>query len=279
MLNRRLRNALSLSIPYAFLLIATVFATFPLVWLISSSLKSPGEITGDPLSFIPDDFTLVHYRTVLFDLGMLGNLQNSLVIGGSTTVVTIVVSCLAAYGIARLFPRVGERLTQILITTYMFPPILLAVPYTVILVALGLVNSYAGLVLAYLSFSIPYAIWMLTAFYRTVPIEIEEAAAVDGAGRLRIFLSVSTPIVIPGIVATAIYTFINAFNEFLFALLLINDTDKMPVAVALYSLTGAEVLDWGAMTAASTVVALPSVIFFFVIQRHIAAGLSEGSVK
>ena len=273
------KEAIALVIPYSFLFIVAVIAVFPLLWIITSSLKDPAEITGDPLRLIPQDFTLEHYRTVLVDLGMLNNLKNSLLIGSSTTIITIVVSTLAAYGIARLFPRVGERLTQILITTYMFPPILLAVPYTVILVAIGLVNSYAGLVLAYLSFSIPYAIWMLTAFYRTVPIEIEEAAAVDGAGRLRVFLSISTPLVIPGIVATAIYTFINAFNEFLFALLLINETSKMPVAVALYSLTGAEVLDWGAMTAASTVVALPSVIFFFLIQRHIAAGLAEGAVK
>lgn len=275
----RTNNKVALIGPYVFLIILAVFAAFPLLWIIISSLKSAPELASDPLSFWPKELTFEHYTHVLVDLGFLGNLRNSLVISVATTVLTIAVSSTGAYAIVRFFPRVGRRLTQLLISTYMFPPILLAVPYSVIMASLGLVNTYTGLVLAYLSFSIPYAIWMLTAFYQTVPLEIEEAAQVDGAGRFRIFLRVATPLVLPGIVATAIYTFINSFNEFLYALLFINSTEKMPVAVALYSLGGTEVLDWGAMMAASVVVVVPSVIFFMSIQKYIAAGLSEGSVK
>lgn len=266
-------------VPYLFLTVLAVLAAFPLVWIIVSSLKSAPELAGDPLSFWPKELTFDHYKHVLIDLGFLGNLRNSMIISVATTVLTIVVSSTGAYAIVRFFPRVGRRLTQLLISTYMFPPILLAVPYSAIMASLGLVNTYSGLVLAYLSFSIPYAIWMLTAFYQTVPIDIEEAAQVDGAGRFRIFLRIASPLVLPGIVATAIYTFINSFNEFLYALLFINSTGKMPVAVALYSLGGTEVLDWGAMMAASVVVVVPSVIFFMSIQKYIAAGLSEGSVK
>jgi multiple sugar transport system permease protein len=267
------------AVPYAFLSVLAVIAAFPLLWIVISSLKSAPELANDPLSFWPQDLTFEHYRHVLFDLGAIVNLGNSLIISTSTTVLTILISAPAAYGIVRFYPRVGQRLTQLLISTYMFPPILLAVPYTIIMISLGLSNTYFGLVLAYLSFSIPYAVWMLTAFYQTVPIEIEEAAYVDGAGRLRTFVSVASPIVLPGIVATAIYTFINAFNEFLFALLFINSSERMPIAVALYSLSGSEVLDWGAMMAASVVVVIPSVIFFLLIQKYIAAGLAEGSVK
>lgn len=278
-MSRFLAKSRSYSVPYAFLSILAVLAAFPLVWIVISSVKSSVELANDPLSFWPKAFTLDHYRRVLFDLGALNNLGNSLVISLSTTVLTIAISAPAAYGIVRFYPRVGQRLTQILISTYMFPPILLAVPYAIIMISLGLSNTYFGLVLAYLSFSIPYAVWMLTAFYQTVPLEIEEAAYVDGAGRFRTFLSVASPIVLPGIVATAIYTFINAFNEFLFALLFINSSDRMPIAVALYSLSGSEVLDWGAMMAASVVVVMPSIIFFLFIQKYIAAGLAEGSVK
>ena len=140
-------------------------------------------------------------------------------------------------------------------------------------------NSYFGLIIAYLSFSIPYAIWMLIGFFQTVPIGVEEAAAVDGASRFRVFWQISVPIILPGIVATAVYTFINTFNEFLYALLFITESDRMPVAVGLYSLQGSEVLDWGAMMAASVIVIVPSVVFFMVIQKHISGGLSEGSVK
>lgn len=269
----------SYSLPYAILSVLAVIATFPLFWIVISSLKSSPELANDPLSFWPQQPTLEHYKNVLFDLGALNNLGNSLVISLSTTVLTILVSAPAGYGIVRFFPKVGQRLTQLLISTYMFPPILLAVPYTIIMITLGLSNTYYGLVLAYLSFSIPYAVWMLTAFYQTVPLEIEEAAYVDGAGQFRTFVAIASPIVLPGIVATAIYTFINAFNEFLFALLFINSSDRMPIAVALYSLSGSEVLDWGAMMAASVVVVVPSIIFFLVIQKYIAAGLAEGSVK
>jgi multiple sugar transport system permease protein len=269
----------SYTLPYLFLTVLALVAAFPLVWVIISSLKSAPELAHEPLSLWPREPTLEHYRHVLFDLGALTNLGNSLIISLSTTVLTIAASTTAAYGIVRFYPKLGQRLTQLLISTYMFPPILLAVPYTVIMISLGLANTYLGLVLAYLSFSIPYAIWMLTAFYQTVPIEIEEAAYVDGAGRFRTFLLIASPIVLPGIVATAIYTFINAFNEFLFALLFINSSERMPIAVALYSLGGSEVLDWGAMMAASVVVVLPSVIFFLFIQKYIAGGLAEGSVK
>jgi multiple sugar transport system permease protein len=278
-MNNRLIRRLSAAPAYVFLTVLAIVSVFPLLWIITSSFMDSAELASDTTGFWPTSFTLDHYVHVLFELGVLNNLGNSLIISLTTTVVTIVVSATGAYGIVRFFPKIGQRLTQVLISTYMFPPILLAVPYTAIMIALGLINSYGGLVLAYLSFSIPYAVWMLTAFYQTVPLEIEEAAQVDGAGRFRVFATIASPIVAPGIVATAIYTFINAFNEFLFALLFINESDRMPITVALYSLSGSEVLDWGAMLAASVVVVVPSVVFFLFIQRHIAAGLSEGSVK
>lgn len=264
---------------YAFLTLVSVVFVFPLLWIVVSSFKTGTDLASHPTSLIPQQFTLENYSKVLGEMGFLTNLRNSLIISTVSTVITIVISCLGAYGIVRYFPNFGRKMTRVLITSYMFPPILLAVPYTVMMVKTGLVNSYVGLILVYLSFSVPYALWMLVGFYQTVPIGIEEAAAVDGAGRFRIFLRIASPIVMPGIVATTIYTFINSFNEFLYALLFINESSKMPVAVALYSLTGTEVLDWGALMAAATCVVLPSVIIFTFIQKYIAAGLSEGSVK
>lgn len=264
---------------YLLLTVAALIAVFPLLWVVASSFKSSTELAQNPLQMFSTEPTLEHYRKVVGEIGFLGKLRNSLVIAGFSTVIAVVVSLLGAYGVVRFFPRVGMQLTKILIGTYMFPPILLAIPYTVTMVKLGLMNSYVGLVTAYLSFSIPYAVWMLIGFFQTVPVGVEEAAAVDGASRLRVFWQISVPIILPGIVATAVYTFINTFNEFLYALLFITDSDKMPVAVGLYSLQGSEVLDWGAMMAASVVVIVPSVLFFMAIQRYIAAGLSEGSVK
>lgn len=264
---------------YAILTVLSVIAVFPLLWIIFSSFKESGELASRPLAFLSENPTLEHYQTVINELGFLNNLKNSLIIAFASTIITIIVSLLGAYGIVRFFPRVGKYLTRLLITTYMFPPILLAIPYTITMVNLGLINNYLGLVIAYLSFSVPYAMWMLIGFFQTVPLEIEEAGAVDGLGAFSVFFRIACPLILPGIVATAVYTFINTFNEFLYALLFINSSDKMPVAVKLYSLTGSEVLDWGAMMAASTLVIIPSVLFFMLIQRHIAGGLSEGSIK
>ncbi len=273
------QSKLNIAVMYVFLSLLSLIAVFPLIWIILSSFKTSGEMANHPLSMLPKQFTLEYYSRVLHNLHFTSNIKNSLIVSLSATLVTIVVSALAAYGIVRFFPKAGKKMTKLLITTYMFPPILLAVPYSIIIIKIGLVNTWTGLVITYLSFSIPYAIWMLIGFFQTVPLEIEEAAHVDGAGKIRVFLQIVLPIVSPGVVATAIYTFINTWNEFLFALLLINTSEKMPISVALYSLTGSEILDWGEMMAASVIVIVPSIIFFMLIQKKIAGGLSDGSVK
>ena len=270
---------LSALISYIYLTILAVIAVFPLLWIISTSLKTAGESADNPTAFIPKHITFENYITVFKDLGFGRNLLNSFIVSISATVITIIVSSLAAYAIVRFFRKGGKPITRILLMTYMFPPILLAVPFTIMMTQAGLLNTWTGLIIAYLSFSIPFAIWMLIGFFKSVPLEIEESANVDGAGKLRTFLQIVLPIVAPGIVATAIFTFINTWNEFLFALLFINSSEKMPISVALYSLTGSEVLDWGVMMAASVVVILPVIIFFMLIQKHIASGLSEGSIK
>ena len=258
---------------------ATIVAIFPLVWIIISSIKGKGELTQFPTRFWPQTFTLDYFTHVINDLHFVDNIRNSLVISLSTTVIATIISSMAAYGIVRFFPKLGAIMSRLLVTTYIFPPILLAIPYSIAIAKAGLGNSIIGLIIIYLSFSVPYAVWLLVGFFQTVPIGIEEAARIDGANKFVTFYKVVLPIVAPGIVATAIYTFINAWNEFLYALILINDTSKMTVAVALRSLNGSEVLDWGDMMAASVIVVLPSIIFFSIIQNKIASGLSEGSVK
>lgn len=264
---------------HVFLIMSTIVAIFPLVWIIISSIKGKGELTGNPTGFFPKEITLDYFRHVIQDLGFIVNIRNSVIIALFTTVIAITVSSLAAYGIVRFFPKLGNIMSKVLVTTYIFPPILLAIPYSIVMGKIGLTNTRIGLIIVYLSFSIPYAVWLLVGFFRTVPIGIEEAARVDGANKFTCFVKIVLPLVAPGIVATAIYTFINAWNEFLYALILINNTKKMTVAVALRSLSGAEILDWGDMMAASVLVVIPSVIFFFIIQNKIASGLSEGSVK
>ena len=275
MKTKRLGNAIS----HIYLLILTFLAVFPLIWIIISSIKSKGELTGNPTAFLPKQITFEYFRHVIFDLGFIVNIRNSVLIALCTTLIAIVIASLAAYGIVRFFPKVGNIMSKVLVTTYIFPPILLAIPYSIVMAKMGLTNTRVGLIIVYLSFSIPYAVWLLVGFFKTVPIGIEEAAKIDGANKIQVFVKVVVPLVAPGIVATAIYTFINAWNEFFYSLILMNDTSKMTVAVALRSLNGSEILDWGDMMAASTLVVIPSIIFFCLIQNKISGGLSEGAVK
>ena len=254
---------------------ATIVAIFPLVWIIISSVKGKGELTQYPTRFWPEQFTLDYFTHVINDLHFIDNIRNSLIIALATTVIAIIISAMAAYGIVRFFPKLGAIMSRLLVITYIFPPILLAIPYSIAIAKVGLTNSLFGLMMVYLSFSVPYAVWLLVGFFQTVPIGIEEAARIDGANKFVTFYKVVLPIVAPGIVATAIYTFINAWNEFLYALILINNTGKMTVAVALRSLNGSEILDWGDMMAASVIVVLPSIIFFSIIQKQISTSTSN----
>lgn len=264
---------------HIYLIVLSAIAFFPLLWVILCSVKSSGELIANPTRFLPKEFTLDNFVHVIRDLKFATNMGNSVIIALVTTAIAIVISAMAAYGIARFFPKLGSIMSKALVTTYMFPPILLAIPYSLVMAKMGLTNTRIGLVIVYLSFSVPYAVWMLVGFFKTVPIGIEEAARVDGANKGQTFIQIVLPLVMPGIVATAIYTFINAWNEFLYSLILINSTDKMTVSVALKSLQGAEILDWGDMMAASVLVVIPSVVFFMFIQNKIAGGMTDGSVK
>ena len=228
---------------HLYLIILSLIAFFPLVWILLCSVKASGELTSNPTRFLPKHFTLDNFTHVIQDLGFAKNIGNSLFIAIITTCIAIVI------------------------------------PYSMVMAKLGLVNTRIGLIIVYLSFSVPYAVWMLVGFFKTVPLGIEEAARVDGANKFQTFVQIVLPLVMPGIVATAIYTFINAWNEFLYSLILINSTDKMTVSVALKSLQGAEILNWGDMMAASTLVVVPSVIFFMFIQNKIAGGMTDGAVK
>ena len=160
------------AVSYLYLSILAVIAAFPLLGILLSSVKGKGEITGNPTAILPRTVTFENYRIVLSQVKFDNNIFNSIVVAGSTTIITVLIAALGAYGVVRFFPRFGRVLTRVLITTYMFPPILLAVPYSIIMGKIGMMNNRLGLVIVYLSFSVPYAIWLLVGFFQTVPLEI-----------------------------------------------------------------------------------------------------------
>lgn len=264
---------------HAFLIVMCIVSVFPLLWLLTSAFKSSAEMLAYPTTIFPRHWTLENFETVLVTLKFTVNIRNSLVIALSTTLIAILISSLAAYGIVRFFPRLGKAMTKLLIVTYMFPAIMLVIPYGIMMAKTNMTNTRGGLILVYLSFSVPYAVWLLVGFFKTVPIGIEEAARIDGANKWQVFRMIVLPLVAPGIVATAVYTFINAWNEFLYAMILMSSSDKTTISVAVKTLEGADILNWGALMAACALVVVPSIIFFCMIQNKITGGLSEGAVK
>ena len=262
-----------------YLILLSVFAVFPLLWLLVSSFKSSSEMLNNPTKIFPIQWTLENFKTVLVTLNFTINIRNCVIIAAATTIVAIIISSLAAYGVVRFFPKLGDVMTKVLVTTYMFPSIMLVIPYAMVMSKLSLTNTRVGLVLVYLSFSVPYAVWMLVGFFKTVPIGIEEAARIDGANKLQVFVRVVLPLVAPGIVSTAIYVFINAWNEYLYSMILMSSSDKTTISVAVKTLEGADILNWGSLMAACAIVVVPSIIFFCFIQSKLAGGLSDGAVK
>jgi ABC-type glycerol-3-phosphate transport system permease component len=254
-----------------------LFAVAPFVWMLLTSIKPDGEILTRHPVFWPDHPTLRRYGEV-FDAGFARALRNSLVVAGTTTVAGVAVAALAGYALARFRMPLRRFLLLGVMSVQMFPVVVLLIPLFVVMRSLGLLDSWAGLVLAYLSFTTPLGVWMLTSFLQTIPPELEEAAMSDGATRLGAMVRVILPLAGPGLAATAIFCFIAAWNEFLFALTFVKDESRRTLPVALQAFVGAEQADWGLIMAASVLFTLPVVAFFIAVHRRLAQGMVAGSV-
>ena len=258
--------------------LAVVWSLAPYAWFISTSLKSPVEITSVPPRFWPSG-TLDAYRSALLDHGLGRYLWNSFVVAVSTTAVALAVASPAAYALARLsFPGRGGILALCLAAA-MFPQVAIAGEVWRILRSLGLLNTRAGLVLPHVSVTLPLAIWLIASFFRELPPDLEEAAMVDGASRLTALRRVIAPLAAPGVFTAAILVFIQSWNEFFFALLVLSDPAKqtLPVGIALFP--GQYTMPWGEIAAASLAATLPLVALVLALQRRIVHGLMAGAIK
>jgi len=273
------RGGASRALHGATALLVIAYALLPLGWLLSISLKPPGDLSDGHL--IPRRITLEHYRTVFADPHFPAALRNSLGIAGIATALAIVLGCLAAYALVRLrFPGRSLVLGGALAIA-MFPPIAIIGPLFDLWRRVGLFDTWTGLVLPYLSFALPLAIWTLSAFFRDLPWELERAARVDGATRLQAFWHVVVPLAAPGVATAAILVFIFAWNDFLFAMSLTSTDHARTVPAALAFFTGASRFEepTSSIAAASLVVTLPVVVVVLLFQRRIVAGLTAGAVK
>ncbi|WP_326575613.1 carbohydrate ABC transporter permease [Streptomyces sp. NBC_00487] len=265
---------------YAALLAYLVFLAFPFLWLVSTAFKPARELGSLHPTWIPKDPTLDNFRQAFDEQPLLQAALNSLVAALGAAVVAVLIATPMAYVMARHRTTLSRMATGWVVVSQAFPFVLVIIPLFLVLKNLRLINSMPGLIMVYVVWALPFALWMLVGYVRAVPAELEEAAAVDGAGKLRTLVSVTAPLLAPGIVATALFAFITAWNEFFFALVLLKTPEKQTLPVVLTHFIGAEgVADLGPLAAAAFLATLPSLVVFAVIQKRITGGMLAGAVK
>jgi multiple sugar transport system permease protein len=255
------------------------FLGFPLLWMLSVSLKGPRELVELHPHLIPQNFTLANFGTGLHEYGMLHDAWNSFKVASLTAVIVTVIAIPAAYVLARQRGLISKLGLGWILLSQMFPLILIIIPLFLVLRDLHLVDSHSGLVFVYVVWTLPFVLWMLQSYVRGIPRDLEEAAMVDGAGRFGVLRTVIAPLLAPGIVVTALFAFIQAWNEYIMAYVLLRDPSKQTLTVWLASFSGDRGTAWGPLMAGATLTALPVVIFFVAVQRKIAFGLTAGAVR
>lgn len=265
---------------YAFLVVFVFVVMFPFLWMLISSIKPPSELFGDraftPYTTHP---TVENYISVFSEHPFLRYLWNSTFVATVTTVYTVIVASFAAYAIARLEFKGKTFILGIVLSVSMFPQIATISPIYIFLKNVGLTNSYLGLIIPYTTFTLPLSIWLLVTFFRKIPLDLEEAAKIDGASLMQTYWKVIMPLAVPGIFTTAILVFIAAWNEFLFALTINTDEKYKTVPVGIAMFQGQFTIPWGEIAAATVIVTVPLVLMVLIFQRRIVSGLTSGSVK
>lgn len=273
----RVRISRSLLI-YLVMLAVSLVLLFPIYWMITISLKTPRDIYRLP-SLVPKVVTLDNYRTLLVEKHFLTAIKNSLIVASCVTVIAVFISALAAYSMVRFRYRFRGAIGRLILFAYLTPTSLLFIPLSVIVARLNLGNSLHGLIVVYLTFSLPLSTWLLTGYFKGVPADLEEQAMVDGATRMGAFIRILMPLSLPGIVAVSIFTFTGAWNELLLALIFITSENKRTVPIGLQYLITGDVFLWGPIMAGAVLSSLPVIVLYFITQRFMVQGITTGSVK
>jgi multiple sugar transport system permease protein len=257
-----------------------VFLGFPLLWMLSISLKGPRELVELHPHLIPKDVTLANYRVALHENGLVHAAWNSFKVSSLTAIVTTLIGLPAAYVLARQRGWISRLGLGWILLSQMFPLILIIIPLFLLLLRLHLTDSHFGLVFVYVVWTLPFILWMLQSYVRGIPRDLEEAAMVDGASRLTVVRTIVAPLLAPGVVVTALFAFITAWNEFFLALVLLQTPDLMTLPLRIAQFVGIEgIVRLGPLAASALLATIPSLVLFVFIQRWLTRGLMSGAVK
>lgn len=263
---------------YSLLILVAIAILFPVYYMFSISLKLPKDIYRTP-SLLPVNATMKNYTDLLQDYNFLTNIRNSLFVAAMSTFVSVLFSSMAAYSLVRLKYLYRDWIGRLILFTYLTPSGLLFIPLSVIVARLQLGNTLHGLIFVYLTFAAPLSTWLLMGYFKSIPIDLEEQAMVDGATRIQAFYMIMLPLAAPGLVAVSVFTFTAAWNELLYALIFITSPDLQTVPVAISRLITGDVFRWGLIMAGAVLAALPVMILYYLAQRFVVQGLAAGAVK
>ncbi len=278
-MSRKQRRVIAKTAVLIALVIGGLFAGLPVVWMLSSSFKPNTDIFAYPPQLIPTNFTLDAYTTIFTDPVKVRFFLNSYFVSLSVTVLTLLVAVLAAYALSRYEFPFKRILNVVIVSVQAVPPITLLIPYFGLIMFLGLYNSYPGLILTYMVFTLPYAIIMMTGYFNTLPRELDEAVKCDGGSSWTALWRILVPISVPGLVSVGIYTFMIAWNEYLFALTLTKTPEMRTVPIGIQLLMGQHSYEWNQMMSMSILGCIPILLLFLFFQRYFIGGMTAGAVK
>ena len=259
--------------------VLVIWTAFPFYWMVVTSVKENREIYGPIAKLIPSTFTLLHWQELFYKTPFVIYFRNSLIIAGVTTLLSMAIGALAAYAITRLTFRGRTIAARSLVYSYLVPPALLFIPLFQLFGGLRLLNTLQGLILADLTFTVPFCTWLLVGYFKTVAVDMEEAALVDGCTRLTALLKITLPLSAPALVVVALFSFTMSWNEFLYAIVFNTNTSVRPVTAGLTGMVTEDVFFWGRMMAAAALGSVPPIILYTAAQRWIVQGLTLGGVK
>jgi multiple sugar transport system permease protein len=278
LLTRRGQRRMSLTGRLLILSPFMAFVLFPFYWVLITSLKTTPQISERRSIFWPEPFTMEQYRSLIQDTPFLTWLGNSVLVALVSTLISVAFAALAAYALSRLRFAGAGVLTTFLLITYLLPGTLLFIPLYQILSSIGLINSYAALIATYPTFLLPFATWVLLGYFRSIPIELVEAAMIDGSSRLYAFWVITLPLAAPAILSVTLVAFTTAWNEFLFAFVFITSESLRTLPIGLQSMVVGDILPWGKLMAASLLPAVPVAVLYVYAQRYLTVGLTVGGV-
>lgn len=277
------KTRIRLVIPRVFLYfgiaVLMIFCLFPFIWMLFSSLKTTQELYGAPVTYFPHKFTLASYIDLFKNTAVLQWYVNSSIVALGTTFLCIASASVAAYSLTRYKYPGRVKFSSFILIVYMFPSILLAIPLYLLVIKWRIADTPLALIMTYIANALPYSIWLLRAFFQTIPIELEDAAMIDGASRFRVIRSIVLPLALPGIIATSIFSIINSWNEYLFAMLFISSENKKTLPVGLTGFLTARADRWDLVFAGSVMVSIPVLILFIYMQKFFIEAWGAGGVK